>query len=65
MTSPFLGKFRRTHRCIHNLTVCDLYGTLGCVNDYGECVVRTIILLILILYTIHGNFGGVDFQKDI
>ena len=29
-----------------------MYGTLGCVNDYGECVVRTIILLILILYTI-------------
>ena len=26
---------------------------LGCVNDYGECVVRTIILLILILYTMH------------
>ena len=30
----------------------DLYGTLGCVNDYGECVVRTKILLILILYTL-------------
>ena len=36
-----------------------MYGTLGCVNDYGECVVRTIILLILILYTIHehSSFG--------
>jgi hypothetical protein len=34
-------------------TLSFLYGTLDCVSDYGGCVVRTILLLILILYTIH------------